>query len=433
MLARLGFTRLATLAIALAAVCLWASPALAIPPDPNPLPGDNFQGGDGDQNSPGGGVVDWQDATGTITQDDPNASDDIFFAGNKETVPDAWTFGKQSNGTNPPKDNVFVFWRNPVGDASNAFLRLAFKREHPPGNTYLTFELNKSAGSWTNSAGTTIPCRSDGDLLVSYEVTPSGDPVTIRVYTWDGGGGPVECPDGASGTLTDTLGPLNNPLAEAAVNFQGDIPNYLDPSTYGDTFIAGTFGEASLNLSAIVTAAGGDPCESGFQQVHMHSRSSVAIDSDLQDYIAPVSAAVDPCPVTPPPPPPPPPAEVTPPPPPPPAAAVLPEDVSGTLPETIRSAAARLSAPAGCVGRSFVTRVRGRRISSVTFYVDGKRIKVDKKASFFAKIDSRRYSAGVHRITAKVRFKANSSPRTKTLRGRFLRCVAAVAPPRFTG
>ena len=92
---------------------------------------------------PGGGVIDWQDAPGTITHDDPNAQDNIFFAGNKETAPGAWTFGTQNGGTNPPKDNVFVFWRNPVGDASNAFLRLAFKREHPPGNTYLTFELNK--------------------------------------------------------------------------------------------------------------------------------------------------------------------------------------------------------------------------------------------------------------------------------------------------
>ena len=99
----------------------------------------------------------------------------------------------------------------------------------------------------------------------------------------------------------------------------------------------------------------------------------------------------------------------------------------------MRSAAARLATPSGCVGRTFVTRVRGRRISSVTFYVDGKRIKVDKDASFFAKIDSSRYSAGVHRITAKVRFLRNSSPRTRTLRGRFLRCARAAAPPRFTG
>ena len=91
-----------------------------------------------------------------------------------------------------------MFWRNPVGDAGNAFLRLAFKREHPPGNTYLTFELNKAADSWTNGAGSTIPCRTDGDLLVSYEVTPAGDPVTIRAYSWDGTGGPAECPDGAT-------------------------------------------------------------------------------------------------------------------------------------------------------------------------------------------------------------------------------------------
>ncbi len=46
-------------------------------------------------------------------------------------------------------------------------------------------------------------------------------------------------------------------------------------------------------------------------------------------------------------------------------------------------------------------------------------------------LDTRRLTAGTHRVTARVHFKRSADTRTKTLRSRFLRCRAARA--QFTG
>ena len=100
------------------------------------------------------------------------------------------------------------------------------------------------------------------------------------------------------------------------------------------------------------------------------------------------------------------------------------------------SASARLRGPSGCVTKPFRATVRGSRISRVTFYRDGKRIRrIDAKRgqrAFSVKVRAAG-AQGVHRITAKVRFKAGSRPRTRTLRLSYQRCRKQVVQPRFTG
>jgi hypothetical protein len=72
----------------------WTALARSVvtPTTPNPLPGSQFQGGDGNQdNAPG--LIDWQglQADGRVGHtSDPQANDDIFAGGTKELEPGGW-------------------------------------------------------------------------------------------------------------------------------------------------------------------------------------------------------------------------------------------------------------------------------------------------------------------------------------------------------
>ena len=103
-------------------------------------------------------------------------------------------------------------------------------------------------------------------------------------------------------------------------------------------------------------------------------------------------------------------------------------------------ATARLSGPRRCVGAPFRTRVTGRQIAQVAFFVDGRRrATIDAmrgRTVFSLHVDPRGQGPGVHRISARVRFTAASGATARTLRLVYQRCSragAGVRPPRFTG
>ena len=103
-----------------------------------PFDGTNFQAGDGDQLAEDG-HLDWQslnDVVGIEDTDDNPAGG--FTGGSKETEPGAWQL--TSIGS-PPKDNILNGWAKTEVLASNdhTILYLAFRREAPNGNTFLTF------------------------------------------------------------------------------------------------------------------------------------------------------------------------------------------------------------------------------------------------------------------------------------------------------
>jgi uncharacterized repeat protein (TIGR01451 family) len=108
------------------------------------------------------------------------------------------------------------------------------------------------------------------------------------------------------------------------------------------------------------------------------------------------------------------------------------------LPEVVVSGAAKLSGPSACVSKKFTARVSGKRIVSVIWFVDGKKVKTIKsKASqaqkFSYTVNPGRYGKGVHRLQAKITFAAASKTAPKTLRMTFQRCVKRVIAPKFTG
>jgi hypothetical protein len=107
------------------------------------------------------------------------------------------------------------------------------------------------------------------------------------------------------------------------------------------------------------------------------------------------------------------------------------QEVRGT--QAVR-AAARLSAPSRCVSRRFTVSVTAGRVRSVTFLVNGRRVQ-----TLAARPGQRRFSVQVPRplatarVVARVRFRANTTPRTRTLSATVRRCAQQQVQPEFTG
>jgi hypothetical protein len=104
------------------------------------------------------------------------------------------------------------------------------------------------------------------------------------------------------------------------------------------------------------------------------------------------------------------------------------------LPEEIVSGRAQLRGPSGCVKSTFRARVSGRSIASVTFFIDGRRVKkVNRGGTFNLKVNPKRFGVGRHKIVAVVRFRAESGTKARRLPLTFRRCAQGAVAPRFTG
>lgn len=105
--------------------------------------------------------------------------------------------------------------------------------------------------------------------------------------------------------------------------------------------------------------------------------------------------------------------------------------------ERIAPGTARLLGPTGCAANTFSAGVRGTKIASVVFKLDGKTIarltKPSARNLFQVRINPRKLRVGVHRLVATIRFDAGSNTRPRTLRLSFQRCARKLRTPRFTG
>ena len=157
--------------------------ATPLPPTTAPLPGSQFQGGDGNQDDAPQGI-DWQ-ALDTAERvhhaPDPNAQDNVFVGGRKEDLPGLWNFTTEAGGASPDKSNIVDAWSTFDPQGGQAFLYLGFAREGVSGTTFATFELNHDPRKWNNGRAD-IPCRRTGDVLVSYEA--QGQDVDVIVQRW---------------------------------------------------------------------------------------------------------------------------------------------------------------------------------------------------------------------------------------------------------
>jgi hypothetical protein len=106
-------------------------------------------------------------------------------------------------------------------------------------------------------------------------------------------------------------------------------------------------------------------------------------------------------------------------------------------PEKITPGTAKLAGQTGCVAKAFNARVRGTKVQSVTFVLDGKTIKrftkTNRSGLYSVRINPKRLQIGVHRLVVSVTFQKGSGTKPKKLRLSFQRCAKKLAQPRFTG
>jgi hypothetical protein len=111
-----------------------------------------------------------------------------------------------------------------------------------------------------------------------------------------------------------------------------------------------------------------------------------------------------------------------------------PRPVVQVAPRRVRSAAARLVGPKRCVSNRYSVAVTGGPVRSVSFWVNGKRVK-----TVTARTGQRRFRFNralrtpVARVEARVNFASNASPATRRLRKTIRRCAPAAVRPQFTG
>jgi hypothetical protein len=243
--------------------------------------------------------MDWQalEAAGRVHHiSDSNDQDTAFVGGSKENLPlpsnpeaTPWDFTTEAGGVDPPKDNILDAWSTFDPQGPNAFLYLAFTRQGVVGTTFATFELNHDSRLWNNGQAD-IPCRRDGDVLVSYEAH-GGRNQNVSIQRWDTLTTHAATGCAATGRLIGGAD-FQEDAAQGGIN-EAAIGSYL-PGFYQGTLIPHRFGEAALNIGKLLAEWFDDPCFS-FGSFWMHSRSAQAAAANLQDYVAPRALAVRTC------------------------------------------------------------------------------------------------------------------------------------------
>jgi hypothetical protein len=266
------------------------------------------------------GVGDWANAgvncTSTPTVycglDKPSGpNDDSFGQGTSEDTPVPTVV----SGSIPPnKSDLTRFYAKIVTEPNGKdYAYLAWERvQAPTGTTNMDFELNQSKTTSTNGV---TPVRTDGDILVKYDLSSGGTNLSIGYQRWltsinskyvpagattasaaceknnsfpcwgvsQGLAGFVE---GSSNTAT------NNPNTGSTTLTPGQVIDPIGPNA-PRTLDPLTFGEASINLtdSGIIPA---NSCAS-IGQAYLKSRSSDSFTAALKDFIAPISVNFNKC------------------------------------------------------------------------------------------------------------------------------------------
>jgi len=97
---------------------------------------------------------------------------------------------------------------------------------------------------------------------------------------------------------------------------------------------------------------------------------------------------------------------------------------------------ARLLGPTGCAARAFNARVKGVKMASVVFVLDGNVVKRLHKVgtkTVALRVNPSKLRIGVHRLVVHITFQPGSGTKPKTMRLSFQRCGRKLVAPRFTG
>ena len=127
-------------------------------------------------------------------------------------------------------------------------------------------------------------------MQIAYE--PHGNEVEVFVRRWITTSTDLASGCATTGRFGSAANLVANVDAQGAVNDQA-VVNRL-PGASPDPLPSRRFGEASLNLAAVLDAAFGDECLA-FGSIWVHSRSSDSVSSNMQDYVKPRALAVRTC------------------------------------------------------------------------------------------------------------------------------------------
>src|SRR5256712_3229189 len=171
--------------------------------------------------------IDWNSPPPNVTTfiDKTGSGDDIFSVGSKELDQDGWVC---ETGSAPPKGDIVkgaISFRILAG---KQYLYFSFFRQATTGDVHMDYEFNKltATSAPASQSCATLPRRSVGDVVVTFDTDEGGKNIQVRAFQWNGAGF-IEFPLGAKGVFWD-----------AAVNIPNTIPGAA----------AGAFGEGGLNL-----------------------------------------------------------------------------------------------------------------------------------------------------------------------------------------
>ncbi|MGH2357195.1 MAG: SpaA isopeptide-forming pilin-related protein [Candidatus Limnocylindria bacterium] len=255
------------------------------------LAGTSFNAADGNLTDDGA-ETDWCTPVPNLANWPDSASgsgDTSFTTGNNKEDSNVPSLG---NGTIPNnKDDLLRQYVASETVAGALFVYLAWVRADPTGTSTIDFEFNQS--DQISSNGVTH-VRTDGDLLVSFDFKANpgsggGYTVDLVLRTWDNDVADIPDPTSSPANTGAWVNPVDldaSGLAEGSVN-GADVSDCVA----GGTVATGTFGEAALNLTAIL----GGECKS-FGSLFTKSRSSgSSFSSDLKDRIDPVPVSFSTC------------------------------------------------------------------------------------------------------------------------------------------
>ncbi|MBI4496887.1 MAG: hypothetical protein HY689_03170, partial [Chloroflexi bacterium] len=214
--------------------------------------------------------TDFQDSNGDGLADDPSITD--------------WSIGL---GQVPPsKDDLsYVYLYHDLANRNNV-VYMAFERTNILGTSHVDFEFNHlDTVPCPSNPATRCPQRTNGDVLIAFDITNGGAVVTPRLFLWD-----------TSDWPTTPQEQREYPWRESAVNLSDKIiattnadPNGIPAGPWGSVDSKGAsrstipqfgFFEIAADFGALGLAIG---CP-GFATLQVKSRSAAAIDADLKDY-----------------------------------------------------------------------------------------------------------------------------------------------------
>jgi len=278
--------------VAAAALVLtaWAAgPAQANHPEVS-LPGSNFEI-DTDANlkvDDAAPSIDWAGVAEARKSDKlSGGGDDSFGQGSKE---DTAVPSVVSGSIPPNKSDLLTFGTYLEEAAGGDFLHMFWHRvQEPTGTTNMDFEFNQSE---TLSSNGVTPVRTAGDLLIQYDLTQGGTNPQLFLSEWvtTGAGSLCEASN-STPCWGDRVNLTASGLATGSINTSVIPWEESDGLSSGPADIsARTFGEASINFSAIV----GSDCVA-FGSAYLKSRSSDSFTAALKDFIAPLDTGINNC------------------------------------------------------------------------------------------------------------------------------------------